>query len=254
MESALRAANEATELKSQFLADMSHEIRTPMNGILGMAGLALAGDLSGEQRGYISDAMKSAESLLGLLNDILDFSKIEAGRLELDPHRLFHRRVRRRRRGGAGLPASQKGLKVEVEIGADVPDAALGDPVRIRQVLLNLVNNAIKFTSAGTIAVSVDVFEARDRTARIHFCVSDTGAGIPEDKIGPIFEPFRQADGSTTRKHGGTGLGLTISSRLVELMGETYGPKASWGRAASSISSFRSRPLPTPWRLSRCAL
>jgi len=232
MESALRAAKEATELKSQLLANMSHEIRTPRNGILGMAGLALAGDLYGEQRGYISDAMKSAESLLGLLNDILDFSKIEAGRLELDPIDFSIGECVADAVAALAVPASQKGLKLEVEIGADVPDAALGDPVRIRQVLLNLVNNAIKFTTAGTIAVTVDVFEARDRTAQVHFCVSDTGSGIPADKIGPIFEPFRQADGSTTRKHGGTGLGLTISSRLVELMGGNIWAESELGKGS----------------------
>ncbi|MGC2467832.1 MAG: response regulator [Candidatus Acidiferrum sp.] len=232
MRRARDAAEEASRVKSEFLANMSHEIRTPLNGIMGMTDLTLGTEITTEQREYLDTVKQSADSLLVVINDILDFSKIEAGKVDLELADFNVRDCLESTLKILAFRADEKSLELLCEIAPEVPEVVRGDSSRLRQIITNLVGNAIKFTSEGEVTMKVEVESQVDDNCILQFTVSDTGIGIPKEKQALIFDPFSQADTSTTRKYGGTGLGLTISARLIELMGGKIRLESEVGRGA----------------------
>jgi signal transduction histidine kinase/CheY-like chemotaxis protein len=238
-------AEAASRTKSEFLANMSHEIRTPMNGIIGMIELTFETTLTDQQREYFTALRGSADSLLTVINDILDFSKIEAGKLDLDFQRFAPQNTIDEAARTLAVLAHEKGLELACDIAPDVPEYVIGDSGRLRQILVNLIGNAVKFTHRGEVVVHVGVEDTTPESVTLRFDVADTGIGIPAEKVETIFEAFTQADGSTTRRYGGTGLGLTISTKLVNMMGGRMWVDSTPG-AGSTFHFTAAYPLAAP--------
>jgi len=232
LEIAMEGAMAASRAKSEFLANMSHELRTPMSGLLGMLDLALDGNLPQEHREHLETAQRCAYSLLALLNDILDLSKIEAGKMMLERIPFNVRTLADDCAKAYAVKAAQKGIRLTIEIDSKAPSTILGDPLRLRQIITNLLSNAVKFTEQGSVQMSVSSAGGDNDRLNLEIKVSDTGTGIPEDKLGTIFDKFTQADGSISRKYGGSGLGLAITRRLVEMQGGTVEVESKFGKGS----------------------